>query len=353
MDCPNPTRRAVSASAAAAAVPWLLEDVILEILARVPARSIHRFKCVSRRWRDLITDPLHRRRFPQTLEGFFFSDGGQWDIDDKLGYIVCNPATKQWVAVPGARAGCPGIAPPFIISDGPSASPCFRLIHLRQNGPRVIEVLTYSSESGVWVKSADKRRRWQEGGGWGDYWSMMAGAGPSFMGNAFVDGMLHFTFLHHGMGKYLIVGLDWQGTTCRVMSWPSRHGLLLLGPSQGRLYCVTATCQEGKFLYHTGISIWVLQDCGAEEAEWVLKHGVSFLKLFGQRECGIHADYDVVAIHTDCNLVFFVQHGSRKLIAYDMDNEKVYVLRTLTYTYGLCTPYVPCYSELSVLANKH
>ncbi|KAJ1274268.1 hypothetical protein BS78_05G049500 [Paspalum vaginatum] len=374
MDCPSPKRRAAG--------PGLPEDAILEILARVPAQSIHRFRCVSRRWRDLIADPLHRRRLPQNLEGFFFSDAesffvvvmpgipaplfdrrfsfltklpGNGDIrllhsynglllfghgaldrgaDGELGrgYVVCNPATEQWVAVPGPDC-CPSSAHTYIVSDDPAASPCFHLIHLCQNdGPCAIEVLTYSSESGA-----------KEG----------SGAGALFMGNAFVDGMLHFTIFRPDMGKYLIVGLDWEGTTCRVMSWPDEHGLtgLFLGRSQGRLYCLTA-CQEGEFFNQTGISIWVLQDPGAE-AEWVLKHNVSFLKLFGQRECRVHVDYDVVAIHPDFNLVFFVQHGSRKLIAYDMDNEKVYDLRTIRHTYGLCTPYVPCYSDLSVLANKH
>jgi hypothetical protein len=69
MDCPNPKR-----GAAAVPLPFLPEDAILEILARAPVRSIHRFKCVSQRWCDLISDPVHRKRFPQTLEGFFRID---------------------------------------------------------------------------------------------------------------------------------------------------------------------------------------------------------------------------------------------------------------------------------------
>jgi len=62
--------------AAATAADDLPDDAVVEILSRVPGRSIHRFKCVSKRWRDLIADPLHRKRLPQTLEGFFCSDGG-------------------------------------------------------------------------------------------------------------------------------------------------------------------------------------------------------------------------------------------------------------------------------------
>ena len=142
MDCPR--------RSAPAGLPY---DAMVEILARLPARSVYRFKCVAKAWRDLIDDPLNRKKLPQTLEGFFFADkpsNVDWtvedfdfinllprsvplDIDprfsllttgrpeiedlvfadscnglflfqhvrmsdsfDMLGYIVCNPATKQW-----------------------------------------------------------------------------------------------------------------------------------------------------------------------------------------------------------------------------------------------------------------
>jgi hypothetical protein len=149
----------------AAAVASLLDDAIVEILSRVPARSLCRFKCVSKAWRDLIADRHHREKLPQTLEGFFCAydgeihggnrgDGGgeggrvvqgrfidtlgrsvplasfsflseQPGIEelnlvhscnglilfshirdsetyDSLGFIVCNPATEQWVPVPNS-----------------------------------------------------------------------------------------------------------------------------------------------------------------------------------------------------------------------------------------------------------
>ncbi|CAN6222527.1 unnamed protein product [Urochloa humidicola] len=142
MDCPSPKRSAVTS---------LPEDAVLEILARVPARSVYRSKCVSKAWRDLIEDPLNRKRLPQTLQGFFFIDKiYRWHIEFSglparsvhlqidsslsflmklpgiealsfldsckgllllehtqrswafglLGYVVCNPATEQWEVVP-------------------------------------------------------------------------------------------------------------------------------------------------------------------------------------------------------------------------------------------------------------
>ncbi|OEL31288.1 hypothetical protein BAE44_0007695 [Dichanthelium oligosanthes] len=386
MDCSNPKR-------SAAAVPRLPEDAVLDILERLPVRSIHRFSCVSQRWCDLIADPVHRKRFPQTLEGFFCSDAENYFCGEfislpgitaplldpslsfltklprnknikllhscngllfehgngKLGYIVCNPATEQWMAVPSAGWPSPNdCAPTYIVFD-PAISLHFHLFNFRQNDYLgVIEARTFSSEARVWINCTSKQGQWQEGGGWKQWLKGRA----TFMGNTFVNGMLHFIVFHRGMEKYQIAGVGWEGKTCRVISWPDKHGssALFLGQSQGHLYCMSGY-QEGSGFYQSGISIWVLQDYDTEE--WVLKHNVSFLKLFGQYKCRMHVDYNVVAIHPDCNWVFLVQHCNRKLIAYDMDSKKVHALRTFRHPYGLCTPYIPYYSELSALPNKH
>ncbi|CAL4963000.1 unnamed protein product [Urochloa decumbens] len=391
--CPNPKRSTT-------AVPRLPEDAVLEILARVPARSVHRFKCVSQRWCDLIADPVHRKRLPQTLEGFFCSDaenyfygqfislpgitaplldpsfsfltklpgtknirllhschglllfghGAGGGLDGKFGYIVCNPATEQWVAVPSAGFPSPKDCEPAYIIFDPAISSHFHLFHFWQiDNEGVIQACTYSSETGVWTDCTSEQMRWQEGGGWKQW---LKGA-ASFMGNTFLNGMLHFIVFHRDMGRYLIAGVGWEGKTCRAISWPDNHcpsSAVFLGQSQGHLYCMSGH-QEGQGFYQSAISIWVLQDYDTEE--WVLKQNVSFLKLFGQSRCRIHVDYNVVAIHPDCNWVFLVQHRNRKLIAYDMDSKKVHALRTFRHNYGFCTPYVPYYSELSVLADKH
>ncbi|CAN6329159.1 unnamed protein product [Urochloa humidicola] len=50
----------------------LTDDLLLEILACVPYRSLSRFRCVSKRWNALISDPDNRGRLPQTLAGFFY-----------------------------------------------------------------------------------------------------------------------------------------------------------------------------------------------------------------------------------------------------------------------------------------
>ncbi|XP_039800130.1 putative F-box/kelch-repeat protein At1g15680 isoform X2 [Panicum virgatum] len=56
-------------------------DLVAEILARVPYRSLCRFKLVSRSWRALCSDPAVRRRNGDLLVG-------NWNMDvqaDRVG----------------------------------------------------------------------------------------------------------------------------------------------------------------------------------------------------------------------------------------------------------------------------
>uniref|UniRef100_A0A0D9WDC7 F-box domain-containing protein n=1 Tax=Leersia perrieri TaxID=77586 RepID=A0A0D9WDC7_9ORYZ len=126
------------------------DDLLVEILSRVPYKSLIRSKLVSRRWRRVISDPDHRRRLPRyhlnsTIAGFFYKNKldlpfyglpdavSQPLIDPsfsflpkcdrlqllascngllllclwskltdpkKFNYVVCNPATKKWAALP-------------------------------------------------------------------------------------------------------------------------------------------------------------------------------------------------------------------------------------------------------------
>ncbi|CAN6341295.1 unnamed protein product [Urochloa humidicola] len=130
----------------------LPDDLIAEILVRVPYPSLCRFKCVSRLWLALCSDPGIRRKCPETLSGFFFlseelspsgyvprfinASGRDWAmVDPSLSflppshrnvaivdscnglllccrlnlrgdvscYFVCNPATQRWIKLPGSR----------------------------------------------------------------------------------------------------------------------------------------------------------------------------------------------------------------------------------------------------------
>ncbi|CAL5090965.1 unnamed protein product [Urochloa decumbens] len=308
--------------AAATAASGLPDDAVVEILARVPARSIHRFKCVSKHWRDLIADPLHRKQLPQTLEGFFFSDGAgagsrgsfislpvrsapridpSFSFLTKLpgikhirllgscnglllfkngwnpataaapAYIVCNPATEEWVAVPSFGCPCPDHlqARTDLVFD-PAVSPHFHLVHIYQEDFMVeIQVRAYSSETRAW---SDRASQWRDEGGW-KHWVNGGGILTSTLGGAYVNGMLHFiVFVPE---KYWIAAMDIEGKTCRMIAWPDKRSFPLgVGQSQGRLHCVGKLNErERDCLKWAGLSIWVLK--GYDAQEWVLKHRIA------------------------------------------------------------------------------
>uniref|UniRef100_K4A1L7 Uncharacterized protein n=1 Tax=Setaria italica TaxID=4555 RepID=K4A1L7_SETIT len=248
--------------------------------------------------------------------------GPRWGSDtyDSQGYIVCNPVTEQCVAVPSS-----GLTPPppeegvdeedcvndvrtFLLFD-PYVSLYFHLVQFWQDGYRenVEGVCTYASESGLWSDRS--------------------------------------------------IAVDGQGKTCKIIYWPNKHlyhNAAFIGQSQGCLHCISGLGKEkaevGDFQF-TGLSIWgVLEDYDAEE--WVLKHNVSFLQLFGTKNYVSPFHYVVVAFHPDRNLVFFVDQWEHKLIAYDLDSREVCVLCTLGQVRSCMTLYFPCF-ESSALGYKH
>ncbi|CAM0147252.1 unnamed protein product [Urochloa decumbens] len=383
----------------AAALP---DDALVDILSRVPAKSLCRFKCVSKSWRDLIADRLRCNKLPQTLAGFFLNDSGNdgggvgedrvaghlvdtlgrftplasvsflgnqpgieefsllrscnglllfghrmaGDTYDSLGYIVCNPATEQWVAVPSSgfkplslqdvgedldsddEIGCTFT---YLIFD-PAVSSHFQLVEfVSDDCVCVVGVCAYSSETGVWRE-----------GDWN------SGDGISFFrGSAFVNGMLHLSATSFDTDQELILAVDTEGRECRCLSRPEKHlDVVFVGESQGLLHCLSQRTDDTSQM--SELSIWVLQDYDAEE--WVLKHRVTFFKLFGRMSCRVEQDYNVVAIHPDRNLIFFVQHWDLQLKSYDMDSKEVCAVHTLGVGPQNVFPYIPYYAAL---ANKH
>uniref|UniRef100_A0A453GGH3 F-box domain-containing protein n=1 Tax=Aegilops tauschii subsp. strangulata TaxID=200361 RepID=A0A453GGH3_AEGTS len=56
------------------------DDLLVEVISRVPYKSTCCCKCVSTRWRDLISHPDHRDKLPRsTLAGFFHTTSATGD----------------------------------------------------------------------------------------------------------------------------------------------------------------------------------------------------------------------------------------------------------------------------------
>ncbi|KAL6637495.1 hypothetical protein ACP70R_025067 [Stipagrostis hirtigluma subsp. patula] len=352
----------------------LTDDLIVEILSRLPVKSLCRFKCVSRHWRRLI----HHSRLPQTSAGLFYRTidhtrfpqearhfvnvwgslmpplvrpslsfvPGNKRISRVLdscnglllclrtenssssgvpfSYIVCNPATKSWVVLPD-----PGRVNKLCaarLGFDPAVSLHFHVFAFAGNDEGYVEALQiYSCETGAW---SYKEIEW-------DYDIFLTHESRSI----FFNGSLHLV-------NYMceIVAVDVEGEIWRALLVPDVGDMTVweegfLGRYQGQL-CYINECD-----YESDLSLWVLEDYSTDE--WILKHHVSIEKLcekklkpYGSRF------YHMITVLPDCNLILYSAGLENTLMAYDIDLEEVYAIKKLGKKCSLpYIPYVPFYSE--------
>ncbi|KAG0541955.1 hypothetical protein BDA96_02G060800 [Sorghum bicolor] len=244
MDCP---KRMCDAEAAVAVLP---DDPLVEILSRVPVKSVYRFKCVSKAFCHLIADPLHHKKLPQTLEGFFFRDKGHLhynSCDISESYIVCNPATKQCVAVPNSgltreHMMFGGFAFTYLLFD-PGVCCHFNLVQFFMEEYKT-SVHVYSSKTQAWSHNKSD---------WGGYHIAPNSPGLYF------NGMLHL-LSYLGRGELTVV--DVEGNIQKIIAAP---------------------CQD------------------YDRQQWVLKDSVRLSELFGERNHHMDTNYN----HWDLKLILY------------------------------------------------
>ncbi|KAF8742539.1 hypothetical protein HU200_013603 [Digitaria exilis] len=295
-----------------------------------------------------------------------------------LSFIVCNPATEQWVAVPGC--GCIDDELSFILLNmhisllfDPAVSSHFHLVLFWDNvdvsGIGTATIHTYSSKARAWSHSDTDWSEEEKQGPW-EGWRVrqMVSENSSLHGRALVDGLLYMI-----LGNNLILQIDEQGKTRRIIPAPkvrvdAANYVVFVGQSQGLLHCIVEQGHEvvpsllaidgsrvrRRRWRSRGLSVWVLQD--SDTQEWIFKHRMSTRQLFGKRSCRRRDGYHVVTMHLDCNLIYFVRHRDAQMISYDIDRHEVHALQSFEDDYGPITPsntitlipYVPYLSELFV-----
>lgn len=284
------------------------------------------------------------------------------DLHPPACYLVCNPATARWAAVPGsgwAPSRSQRVARTYLLFDA-AAPHAFRLLQFWLDDLDAVRAVhTYSSADGAWTNRA---LAWHDGG-WRDWGRGMALIQPG-TGAAVAGGMLHLVVDTDGTsGPNNLVAVDEEGRTRRAIPLPRRDVVekdwhsVFVARSQDRLHHVMCVRPPHGRLSEEDplrLLVWVLEDYDA--GEWVLKHTVTFPELFGRIACQFRVEYSVVAVHPDGNRVFFVRHWDRKLVAYDMDRRDVHVVADLgpggEIGDELPTPYVPLYSESLALTNN-
>ncbi|XBI12374.1 hypothetical protein VPH35_139255 [Triticum aestivum] len=375
------------------AIDILADDLLVEILSRVPAKSLLRFRCVSSHWLALIDHPDHRKRLPQTPAGFFYGSNFEWFLEppfhftsfpgrrrppidascaflpnhkpvhmldccnglllcrwcdasaqgDEFRYVVCNPATEKWVVLPSSGKATSEVATARLGFD-PALSSHFHVFELVEEqdsifpwDPDIAGVAVYSSETGGWVY---KEKRWNEQIRSIDHCSAFV----------FLDGYLHFQANARRLSSHLAV-VDTEGETWMSFSVPG--GLVdgFIQRSQGRLHY--ANFQRGGDSV-IRLVVYVLNDY--QSRKWILKHSIEASHIFRGMDAYLLGrfgwaamDFGWIAIHPECNTIFFTAGCYTTFMCYNMDLRQVKVISNLEDGQPPYLPYVPLYAELQSL----
>lgn len=313
------------------------EDVLAEILARLPLRSLARFQCVSSSWRRIISSDYLRRRLPLITAGVLYHDAPRADSSRQQAYTyacasdglaageaadmgffprhdtsaiidgcnglllyyasrppaafhVVSPTTRRWAALP---------APPrartllSVLAFDPAASPRYRVVCFTGWLPRGATLEVFDSERGAW--------RGHEVDFGIDTDAMSATM-------HYFGGALHvLAYSGH------VVRLDLDTMACAVTALPAPVSCRArAGHCRSRLRFASS---DGARL-----RIWELKD--ASGGDWALKHEIGVGDVVPGHQ-GHHQDitFLFMAFHPEREVVYL--WSPWKLLAYDMLERRV------------------------------
>jgi hypothetical protein len=325
----------------------LSDDMVTEIILRLPAKSAARSMCVSKGWHGTISDDYVRRRLPPQMSLVYFPDvdpargkaagprfacasGGDGPLEDcDLGFFphldgavacdasnglllfrsaaggearfyVVDPVARRWVLLPRPPSD-PTLS---ILAFDPSASPAPRYHVVSFTGwrGRVGEVEVFSSETWGWA-ARDA------------HLGVFAGA---------LAGAMH---LHGGAAYVLafepdcIVRMDVAGggLACATIALPEpTDGDGPVTHSAGLLHYVTN--DRDRF------NVWALDE-SSPARQWELKHAVKVDDVV-EVGCGRAGEIRFLAMHPDRDVAFLWYPW--KVVEYDFTRKEV----TGTWEFG-------------------
>ncbi|CAL5005906.1 unnamed protein product [Urochloa decumbens] len=338
--------------AARDAVSELTDDVLADILSRVPIKSLCRCKSVCRRWRDLISHPEHRKKLPQTLAGFFYEsyDRTRFPISARHFINVSGAGTEEWVVVPDSgwsskatfykvrivRLGFdPGVSSHFHVFEFIPDDVWYMNDQEEYVDGRIEVVAIYSSKAGVWSFNEDHE--------WGGQFAM-----PMDSKSVFLNGVLHLV-TYYGM----VYAIDVKGNVLRAIPIPRPDydecnvgGVYV---SQGHLYFAGEFFSDESGAYE--LSVWVLEDYNSEK--WSLKHNVNPLHMFGEHYYSMFGNkFSIISIHPEHGTIFMVCGTHKRLMSYEMGRVRLRSISRLgSHSSTPYIPYVPLFS--GSLADEH
>ncbi|EHA8591119.1 F-box protein [Cocos nucifera] len=361
-------------------VAKLTDDLVAEILSRLPTKSFFRFQCVSKSWHALSSDPCYQNKFPRAASGLFFNvpDGGSAPIhrarrgiqyislsnndgdlaiDTALSFLpniwnmkvlsscnglllcrswvakgwhgltpygvkaqslyVCNPATREWVVVPKPNDGY-GYQHLALGFDPRISRHYYVLCSEFHKIPRF---MIFSSKTNEWVVS-----------------EIFDGKSYHEPQATFFHGIFHFT---NGLNQ--VLGVNPEGNICRRIELPESDGIECLGHSGGYLHYILKSKDE--------IKVWMLKD--HSHVEWVSTSCINIrdmLQNHGTSETqNVHEisetkNVHILEFHPDVDVVFL--QIKRKIFSYHLNCSKLEEVGDLYYIYGReCFVYSPRFSK--------
>jgi hypothetical protein len=378
----------------------LPDELVVDILSRLPLKSVCRFKCVCKSWLAFSSHPYYRQKLPRTPAGLLYRQrepvrlpwslgtsihlaglpGKGSEIDTRLNFvplryknsnledcsnglllcyqgggykreeisnaIVCNPATQEWMALPNTEPGPPICSTDLRLCFDPLWSQHFYVFkfqsipHLTPHIGTTTEVEVFFSEDSLWSDCL-----WE--------------TEHAFVGDAlFVNGVLYVKHLW----LREILALDApdtsaQGLNSRIVQLP--------GFANDMFNCCDGClCQASSVLCYAKqemdgcvVRIWSLE--GSDK--WVVKHRVRMADVFGRdnllsidTEGYWHFDYDILAFDMERELVILEYKKADKIISVSISTGKrsrfVKIPKKFTQLYRSLF-YVPYYGEVPALVR--
>ncbi|XP_037454897.1 F-box protein At5g65850-like [Triticum dicoccoides] len=387
-------------------VSVLPDDLVVEILSRLPLKSFCRFKCVCKPWLAFSSDPNYRKKLPKIPIGIFCQyqdfdkkatkllsqpqnvekiDGAlsflphhlQLELMDCCNglvlcmhrsmdwsrrtitchFIMCNPATQEWTRLPDTRPYQEHDVCEAMLAFNPSCSRQFYVFNFRRNP-------LSSFFSGLEVFSSDLST-------WLVYDAWWNSGIRTIIGypHLFIDGSLYLFSLRQNSVERILVLNGFEAMSSRIP--PNRRTIKLprdhsieppnglpvgmytrgyFGKSRGAIYYALPE-EDG-----LAVQIWSLDVSGPYK--WTVKYRLSMRDAFGRDDLA-HYDssqqcwncaYEITAIDLEREVIFLLDCWANTIRSYAMSNGELHELDEIEqdheHVYEKFFHYVACYSRL-------
>ncbi|KAF8676478.1 hypothetical protein HU200_047035 [Digitaria exilis] len=369
---------------------YLTDDLVVEILSRLPFKSFSRFKCVCKAWLAFSSDPHYSQKLPKVTNGFFYQDRHNSAIQfvslsehargfdgtlsflpgyehlefvdccnglvlceyrsnytsrDIFRFIVCNPATQEWKILPDTQRKPDGFDYTTKLSFDPSRSPHSYVFNFHnERGPYnftfgVTQVEIFSSCKSTWL--VDKTL-------WDPKNNDLSVNGRP---HVFIDGLLH---VHTDRDVLVLDKLETGSMGIPLCNWTI---MLPLHKNDCTVdHCVRGCLGQSSGILHyavaeeDGCTILIWSHDYYDPYMWTITHRLNMKDAFG-RDDFVHyeegfiwaCDYEIIALDLEREVIFLFDEKTNKLLSYGISTGKLSEIKDSPHWYF---HYVPCYLKL-------